>query len=95
MSILDPLDPDARMNAYYYGFDRTGVGVIDAILSAVATAGKHYHHTENWSEEPERYDREIGKWFPTGEPSAVDQIQAAANRAAQLIRDALADKEAH
>ena len=42
------LPDDARMDAYYYGFDRTGVGPIDAILSAVATAGKGSHHTEGW-----------------------------------------------
>lgn len=39
-----------RMNAYYYGFDRTGQVVIDRILSAVAHAGKGYHHTEFWTD---------------------------------------------
>ena len=39
-----------RLNAYYYGFDPTGVDEIDAILEAVARAGKSCHHTEGWEE---------------------------------------------
>ena len=38
------------LQAYYYGFDRTGVKVIDSILSAVAMAGKGYHNTDCWSD---------------------------------------------
>lgn len=37
-----------RMEAYYYGFDRTGVAEIDKILSAVAWAGTSFHLTEDW-----------------------------------------------
>lgn len=33
-----------RMDAYYYGFDSTGVDDIDRLLSAVACAGKAFHH---------------------------------------------------
>lgn len=47
-----------RMDAYYYSFVPTGVEAIDLILSAVASAGKACHYTENWTEEigsPERY----------------------------------------
>ena len=40
---------ELRMNAYYYSFQPTGVPEIDLILSAVATAGKAYHHTEYWN----------------------------------------------
>jgi len=40
-----------RMDAYYYSFTPTGVEAIDRILSAVACAGKAYHHTEDWGEE--------------------------------------------
>ena len=39
-----------RLDAYYYGFDPTGNELIDRILSAVACAGKAYHHTEDWHE---------------------------------------------
>lgn len=39
-----------RMNAYYYSFEPTGVPAIDLILSAVACAGKAYHHTDGWTE---------------------------------------------
>jgi hypothetical protein len=38
------------MNAYFYSFQPTGVLEIDTILSAVATAGKAFHHTEEWNE---------------------------------------------
>lgn len=82
---LRPLDPDARMDAYYYGFERTGIGVVDAILSEVATAGKAYHGTEYWMDDydeatwPGREDRR----------SHQDRIQDAANNAARIIRDLL------
>lgn len=39
-----------RMHAYYYGFDRTGEPCIDLILSAVACAGKAFHHTDGWTD---------------------------------------------
>lgn len=42
-----------RMDAYYYGFTPTGVEAIDKILSAVACAGKAYHHTEDWNDKAE------------------------------------------
>lgn len=62
--------PESRMNAYYFGFDKTGEHDIDLILSAIATAGKMYHGTEDWSEKDDD-----GK-------SPVDRIQDAANAAA-------------
>ena len=37
-----------RMSAYYYQFESTGVRPIDEILSAVACAGKAFHHTSCW-----------------------------------------------
>lgn len=46
-------EPQLRMDAYYYCFEPTGVPEIDRILSAVACAGKAYHHTENWCEPTE------------------------------------------
>ena len=73
--------PDRRMNAYYYSFDPTGQPAIDAILSAVAHAGKGYHHTESWHDD--------GEWSRWGEGrSVVDVIQAAANEAALALLDA-------
>lgn len=75
-----PIDPSARMDAYYFGFDRTGVGIIDAVLSAVATAGKGYHHTESWSD--------VDKWVLDGKTSYVDLIQNAAADAASTARQA-------
>lgn len=69
-------NPDRRMDAYYYGFDPTGVVEIDALLSAVASAGKAYHHTSDWAE------------F-TLSPTQADVIQAVANMAAGRLRAAL------
>jgi hypothetical protein len=63
---------DLRMNAYYYGFEKTGVIEIDKILSAVAIAGKAYHHTENWTNP----DIDSGLTY-------VELIQIAANEAAK------------
>ena len=64
---------DRRMNAYYFGFYSTRVPEVDAILSAVACAGKSYHSTEDWGDGTSRFgdDRPYG-----------DVIQAAANEAA-------------
>lgn len=67
-------DKPLRMDAYYYGFDPTGNRSIDLILSAVACAGKAYHHTESWSSDEDG-------------PSYVDRIQqAAATAAAEIER---------
>ena len=79
--------PDRRMNAYYYSFDPTGQPAIDAILSAVAHAGKGYHHTESWHDD--------GEWSRWGEGrSVVDVIQAAANEAALALLDAAEESDA-
>ena len=74
--------PDSRMNAYYYSFERTGVPEVDAILSALAWAGKGMHSTQNWSDA--EYNLGYGP-FDAG-LSYVDVIQAAANEAAGRIR---------
>lgn len=48
---MSDLDAEVgRMDAYYYSFDETGVGAVDAILSAVAQAGKNWHHTDSWTD---------------------------------------------
>ena len=84
---LQALPDDARMDAYYYGFDRTGVGLVDAILSAVATAGKGSHHTESWGDDSGDYYR--GRPGLPDADSAVDLIQRTANRSADQIRAAM------
>ncbi|QKS60879.1 helix-turn-helix domain-containing protein [Cupriavidus gilardii] len=66
-----------RMDAYYYGFDPTGVREIDLVLSAIACAGKAYHHTECWNDQCE--------WPPHTGKSPVEWIQNAANAAATAM----------
>jgi len=63
------------MRAYYYGFDPTGIPEIDRILSAVACAGKAFHHTDDWTTEASAYQGHVGD-------TPVDWIQNAANDAA-------------
>src|ERR1700722_4353833 len=65
----------ANMMAYYYSFDSTGTGPIDAVLEAVAAAGKAYHHTESWNDTG--YD---------GGPSHTTKIQEAAQRGAERFK---------
>lgn len=67
-----------RMNAYYYGFMPTGVDAIDKILSAVACAGKSFHHTEDWE------DYCPPSWDHKGN-TPVEWIQRAAEDAAALL----------
>lgn len=69
------LPADARMDAYYYGFDRTGVDEIDAVLSAVAIAGKGSHNTDSWGDSG-------SAWFYTGREGLPD-----AEGAAELIEE--------
>jgi hypothetical protein len=80
---------DMRLDAYYYGFTRTGHEGIDRILSAVACAGKAFHHTNQWTDEvwdgtprdkrPAPYEPFLRGWTP------VEWIQNAANDAAALL----------
>lgn len=66
---------ELRMDAYYYGFVPTGDKDIDLILCAVASAGKAYHHTEEWNKNTRPYDNTFGE-------SPSEWIQNAANKAA-------------
>lgn len=75
--LLEPAD-DPYLTSYYFGFDATGVGVVDRILEAVCRAGKAYHSTEMWND----------PWDNT-EPSERDLIQNAANASAAAIRATL------
>lgn len=65
-------------NAYYYSLKATGCGAVDAILKAVAWAGKGYHNTEDWSST---------EYSPDGK-SCVEVIQDAAGEAASLFSQA-------
>lgn len=58
------------IKSYYYSFKSTGVSAVDAVLCAVAQAGKSYHHTEGWSDDD------------YGSGSCADHIQAAADKLA-------------
>lgn len=78
---MTPLPEGERMDAYYYGFDRTGVGAIDRLLSVMAYAGKAFHHTESWQDD---MDWEYGP-IRKGETCA-DAIQRVANESAEAIR---------
>jgi hypothetical protein len=70
--------PELRMSAYYYGFSETGVKDIDLILSSVATAGKAYHHTDQWHDD-------VSYSYPNMEgKNPVEWIQNAANSAAYI-----------
>lgn len=77
-----------RMNAYYYSFEPTGVYAIDKILSAVATAGKAFHSTSEWSEDGEYGP---GEWAPFTGTSCSEWIQNAANEAAEAWRATAAE----
>ena len=85
---LAPGDPNMRMQGYYIGFDPTGIGVIDRILSSIAQAGKAYHHTDSWNEVME-YDYGLIRKGETCE----DAIQRAANDAAAAIRESITPPE--
>lgn len=64
------------LNAYYYSFDPTGCDEVDAILEAVARAGKAFHCTSDWQEADH-----------TGE-GVADRIQRVANElAAKLVSE--------
>ena len=98
----EPLHPDARMQAYYYGFDRTGCGPIDALLSAVAVAGKGSHGTDCWglSDDYGYYDNRPGlprNPYVEGTPqegSAINLIELTAADGAAKITAALAATDA-
>lgn len=75
-----------RMNAYYFGFTPTGAESIDRILSAVACAGKAYHHTEGWTESIEPYDEN----FRGG--TCAEWIQNAAKDAAEAVASLTREK---
>lgn len=70
---------DIRMDAYYYGFDKTHIDCIDELLSCVACAGKAFHNTSEWLEESSSYgEHTVGK-------TPIEWIQNSAIKAANEI----------
>lgn len=78
-----PRTHDLRMHAYYFGFTPTGVELVDRVLSAVAHAGKGYHHTEDW------LSNDIDDWDCFRGGSYAGWIQCAASDAAASQRELL------
>jgi hypothetical protein len=81
-------DEELRMEAYYYSFDKTGVREIDLILSAVACAGKAYHHTDQWTEEctwPGHKGETPVEWVQNAANAAAAALAAANKRAANRL----------
>lgn len=68
------MSSERKLGAYYYGFQPTNCDAIDAILEAVARAGKGFHHTQDWNNPDEEG------------LSPIDKIQAAALTAAEAVR---------
>jgi hypothetical protein len=80
------------MAAYYYSFDETGVDAIDIVLSAVACAGKAFHHTEEWQDADSHPDLEPYEPEHRGD-SPAQWINNAAFDAAESFRKQTADAE--
>lgn len=72
-----------RLDAYYFGFDSTGNEDIDRVLSAVACAGKAYHHTRDWTEpiakpyEPTHRGGTCAEWIQNAANDAATKLAAA------------------
>ena len=93
-AVMDPLPEGSRMDAYYFGFDATGVGAVDAILSAVAIAGKGAHNTADWYDDGGSYYCARPGLAPNtgdGQGSAATLIAATAVQSAERISALAAD----
>lgn len=69
---------ELRMFGYYFGFEPTGNPAVDKLLSAVACAGKAFHHTDQWGETCSPFTGHSGN-------TPVEWIQNAANEAAKAL----------
>jgi hypothetical protein len=81
--------PAFRLDAYYYDFGSTGLEVIDLILSAVACAGKAFHHTEQWNDDCSPYHDKLrgdspAEWINNAAHDAAVAIRSYAERLAQV-----------
>jgi hypothetical protein len=74
----DVSDEQLRMSGYYIHFTPTGERTADMVLSAVACAGKAYHHTEDWNE--------TADWPPHLGASPAAWIQNAAHAVASELK---------
>jgi hypothetical protein len=81
------------MDAYYYFFDKTGVPEIDLILSAVACAGKAYHHTENWQNETSPSPGHTGKTPEEWIQNAADKAATKYNQSLEPTTQSLRNKD--
>jgi hypothetical protein len=79
---------EMRMDAYYYGFDKTGEHAVDKVLSAVACAGKALHHTDEWSTYVVEGDYGHGEKL-----TPIEWIQNAAKEAAKETAQLRAELE--
>ena len=82
---------EVRLNAYFYGFAPTENDSVDAILSAVAWAGKGWHHTESWADDsdwnpaPNQLEGRCAvAWIQNAAQKAADHITALEQRNAEL-----------
>lgn len=90
---------DRQFYGYFISFEPTGNEHVDAVLAAVASAGKACHHTEGWCEEAERIERVDDPDAPRGYRlshhdegwSWCDLIQFTANAAADRIAELSAE----
>lgn len=93
-AVMDPLPEGSRMDAYYFGFEPTGVGAVDAILSAVAIAGRGAHNTADWYDDGGSYYCVRPGLAPNtgdGQGSAATLIAATAVQSAERISALAAD----
>ena len=87
----EPLPDDARLNAYYYAFDKTNCGPIDAVLSAVAVAGKGAHNTIDWNNTDTYGYYKDRAGLPPNPESALDLIELTAKASAEKVSAAVED----
>ena len=66
---------------YYYSFAGTGESTIDDVLEAVESAGKSFHHTQDWTDK--KYN---GK-------SCVEEIEEAAQKSADAVKTLRAERD--
>jgi hypothetical protein len=80
--------PELRMEAYYYGFESTQCREVDLILSAIACAGKAFHHTDDWNDYASPYPPHEGEtpiaWIQNAAAKAAAAFESQAARIAAL-----------
>jgi hypothetical protein len=69
-----------RMSAYYYSFEATGKDAVDKLLSAVACAGKAFHHTDCWGDDADPGDDHTGECPVAWIQNAADEASAEIER---------------